>query len=184
MKIFNLIKLSVASLALVALSGCVNSKAVSASGSEYYTAETVSSQHALHNAVSVSTTGFLETSRSAFSSQNKSNLNNEDAKTAIENSLENAGLLASTDGSYNLTAKLVDADLGNIWVNKVNERDIVIEYTLVDSAGVVVYNNVITGEGRRDYRLFDFNLLGKEQLTATKAYQDNFRQLIEDLRKL
>lgn len=183
MKTFTFIKLAVASLALVVLSGCVaNVKPVNAEASYAISESKVSADHPLVNNVSVETNDFLETSKTKISLRT-ANLNNEEAKVAIEESLNSAGMYVNNLGQYLLTARLVDADNANFSGDRMRERNISIHYILSDNSGSSFYNNIILGEGRNNIPLMGSQWT-QENITATRAYQDNFRQLIEDLRKL
>lgn len=181
----NSIKVLIAGVLLAVLSGCASPRIQSAGIDESaYEANSVPASHTLHRNVSVKTEGFLETSKNLFAENNKSSLNDEDAKKAIERSLDHAGMLGNSNSEYVLTAKLIDADLGNIWVNKASRREITIEYNLVSLFSENIYDNIITGVGENDFKIITFDNYGREKRAAEKAYKDNFRQLIEDLKKL
>ncbi|MCH4812844.1 hypothetical protein [Vreelandella neptunia] len=183
---FNIIKSVIALVSLAVLSGCA-SPMIQSSGVEestYRSSESVSSNHILHRNISVETNGFLETSKSLVSKQSKSNLNNEDAKKAIENSLNSAGMLGDANSEYLLTATLIDADLGSIWTNKASKREISVQYSITTLFSKGIYDNVITGIGENDFKLFTVDNYGREKSASEKAYKDNFRQLIEDLKNL
>lgn len=181
----NSIKVLIAGVSLALLAGCASPRIQSAGVDESsYEANSVSASHTLHRNVSVKTEGFLETSKNLFAENNKSNLDNEDARKSIERSLDYAGMLGNANSEYVLKARLVDADLGNIWVNKGSKREITIEYNLVSLFDENLYDNIITGVGENDFKIIGFDNYGREKRAAEKAYNDNFRQLIEDLKDL
>jgi hypothetical protein len=63
------------------------------------------------------------------------------------------------------------------------ERKITIRYALRNPLVNTVYENVITGRGENDVG-FMYLQWKEEHITATRAYRDAFRQLIEDLKDL
>ncbi|WP_133155036.1 hypothetical protein [Billgrantia endophytica] len=181
------IKMVFAIVSLAVLSGCASMgpSATGVSESTYRADKHVSAQHKLHGNVSVKTEGFLNTSRNPHSSRSTANLDNSDAKKAIEKSLSSANLLASSGGEYTLTAEMKDPDLAGVLIgsNRVSKRNIVIKYFLKDKGGSTIYSNVITGSGDRDAPRMG-NIWKQQKITSEIAYQDSFRQLIEDLKGL
>lgn len=187
MKIKNLFKSAIAIGSLVVLSGCASMgpTATGVSESTYTSNESVSPEHRLHRNVSVEAEGFLATSRNPHSSRATANLDNSDAKKAIEKSLLSANLLSNGQGRYVLTAQMIDPDLSGVLIgsNRVSKRNIVIKYFLRDMEGSTIYSNIITGSGDRDAPLMG-NIWKQQKITSEIAYRDSFRQLIEDLKNL
>lgn len=184
----NSIKVLIAGVSLVVLSGCtsVGSQPTGNEEATYYTSSGVSQDYELFENISVETHEFLETTKNAFSAKSTANLNNENAKKVIEASLNEANLLARGEGRYLLTARLVDADLAGVFIgtNRNEKRSITIEYNLVDLFNQSsLYDNVITGRAERDAP-FVANAWTQQKITSEIAYKDNFRQLIEDLKDL
>lgn len=186
MKIKNLFKSAIAIGSLVVLSGCASMgpTATGVSESVYTSNSQVSNQHRLSNNVKVETEEFLETSRNAYSSRATANLNNSDAKKAIESSLANAGMLARSGGEYTLRAIMVDPDLSGTITgsNRSWNREITIRYLLTGN-NRTVYDRTITGVANRDKGGLH-NVWSEQKTTSEIAYRDSFRQLIEDLKNL
>ena len=110
---------------------------------------------------------------------------NVDAKKAIEKSLKAAGMFGGLSGDYTLKATLVDSDIGNIFSTRSYKRKMIINYKLInDISGEVLYDKTITGHGKGEFYIITFDHYGREQDVAEKAFKDNFRQLIEDLKSL
>lgn len=178
----NIFKLLVAGVSLAVLSGCANTQAVSGEES-YYSNGKVDYNHKLYKNVSVEKVDdFLETSKNLFSDKKTSNLNNEEARIALEKSLKASGMLSNGYADYSLDATLVDADLASLMSDRMEERNVSIEYNLKYS-GNNIYSNVITGNGENEVG-FIYLQWKEEHNTSKKAYKDNFRQLIEDLKDL
>lgn len=185
----NLLKVVAVGISLVLLSGCaspfISPADVDRSAYKVDPSEKVSSNHKLSNDVTVETTGFLETTKVYIKRNSKSNLNDENAKKAIEKSLKAAGMFGGLSGDYTLKATLVDSDIGNIFSTRSYKRKMIINYKLInDISGEVIYDKTITGHGKGEFYIITFDHYGREQDVAEKAFKDNFRQLIEDLKSL
>ena len=179
----NSIKVLIAGISLAVLSGCANTKAVT-SQDIYYTSEKVNSQHKFSNNIEVDKLdGFLETSKNLFSEAKTSNLNEAEARRALEKSLDEAGMLSNGSADYLLDISLIDADLASLMSDRMEEREITIRYTLKNPLVNTVYKNVITGRGENEIGFIGFQWK-EEHITATRAYRDVLRQLIEDLKDL
>ncbi|NWO07473.1 MAG: hypothetical protein HLX50_17815 [Alteromonadaceae bacterium] len=110
------------------------------------------------------------------------NLDDDEFKEFLRQSLDNAGLLGE---GYVLDAKLVDSDnwgLGfDLGLGELT-RNLAVEYTLKNPDNEVVYSEVIVGDGEiTNYNFFwPYHLIERE--AAEKGYKDNIRQLIEELK--
>lgn len=183
MKIKNLFKSAIAIGSLVVLSGCANTQGGASHLNAYYSTSNVSQEHRLHNNVQVGDlNGFLDTSKNLFSTQKTANLSEDEARKALEESLRQAGML-SNSGKYRLDAELVDADLAGLMSHRMTERNITISYVLSEAYRATLYESVITGRGENQIGFIN-NQWKEERVTAERAYQDNFRQLIEDLKNI
>lgn len=127
---------------------------------------------------------FMGTSIITLSFKTNPNLDNDDFRDYLSQSLEHAGLLGE---GYVLNAQLLDSDnfplgfkdalaMGDV------SRNIIIKYTLVNANGETVFAEVIEGDGSLYNGNFfrPYHLIERE--AAEKGYGDNIRQLIERLR--
>lgn len=140
--------------------------------------------HRLSNAVSVgNVTGFSGTSVILVTGNTNPNLSNKEFKAYLEHSLANANLYGS---SYVLEANLIDSNDWSTWGSGLGDknRNIVVEYTLVDSNGNVVFSETIEGDGSIINRnlMRPFHLIERE--AAEKGYGNNIASLIEALKAL
>jgi hypothetical protein len=196
MKTINFIKLAIATISIALVTGCANTRPADVNNSGYHEAQTVPASHRLSNAVAVEADGFVGTSKFMMSGRTASNLDNNTAKKAVESSLDSAGMLASNEAKalYKLFVTHVEDDTmtGNeVFTTRNNWAGLVItitlNYQLVDNAtGTTIYNSDTTSEGVHDkWRGNIFaNWYELQRQSVERSYQDNFRQLIEDLRQL
>src|SRR5690554_3677248 len=114
----------------------------------YQDTSPVSASSPMRNSISVGeVSDFVGTSIVTLTLKTNPNLDNEEFSYYLEKSLENAGLLGN-DG-YTLHAKLIEDNSWSLWGHAMGEknRDLDVEYTLVDKVGTVVFNKVISGDG-------------------------------------
>lgn len=186
----NTTKLLVVFVLMIFISGCASPRIKPAGVEEtLYEVEEdkrVSSDHFLYKGISVETEDFLETTRYYMSQKSIPSLNNEDAKLAIERTLDSANLLSSDNSSYLLKATLTDADRGSVFSARTSmRRDIIVNYRLIErESNNVVYDKDITGIGRGNFYIITFNYYGRQREVAEMSFNHNFEQLINDLIEL
>lgn len=173
-------------LATVMISGCSSQiiQPVEVENSQYISNEAVG--HYLENSITVETINFLPTISRVSNMEGRANLNNKDAKTAIENSLESIGFLGDDSTKYTLKADLIDSDLDKTFSERFDKDisiDIEIEYTLKEGDNIV-YNENIKSSASNGRPLFSFNVYKNEKNVVEKAYRNNFKQMIENLQSL
>lgn len=142
--------------------------------------------HLLYKAVSVGTIeGFPGTSIVTLRFKLAPNYDNKQFKKALLQSLENSHLHGS---GYTLNAHVIDLDNWSEFTSinlGTNERNVVIEYTLIDDkTGLAILEEEITGYGS----VTNWNPLSpfylKQREAAEKGYADNIRTLITELKAI
>lgn len=184
----NITKSIIALASLAVLSGCaaVHSPHVNMDNTVYESTSEVNANSELKNNVS------LEEVKDFKSSSTSAGLNNETAREAITKSLKSADLLSLNDnGRFELSAYLIDADDAGLFIETRNQmtgfdRNIIVNYSLYDTENkYVVYKESITGSGVNDYEdATIFGFYDHVRVAGERAYNDNFRQLIEGLKNL
>ncbi|MGM0784753.1 MAG: hypothetical protein ACQEUM_11610 [Pseudomonadota bacterium] len=179
-----MIRLVVAIVSMVVLSGCVTLTAPPSEENVVYSNTNIEVSSELKDSVSMGeVSGFPGTSIITLSGKISPNLDDEAFSRYLSESLSNAGLLG--DG-YTLNAELIDSNDWSDWGFSLGDlnRNIEIEYTLLSPSNEVVFSETIIGNGElTNYNpLHPFYLLQKK--AAEKGYSDNIRQLVEKLASL
>lgn len=179
-----MIKLAMAILGMMVLSGCVTVTGIPREDNVVYNSTSKKTTlHYLTNSVSLGEiNGFPGMSIITLSFKTNPNLNDEEFEEYLLKSLGNAGLLGER---YVLNAELVDSDNWGLVVDTgigKKTRNLAVKYTLLNANREIVYSEVIVGDGEiKNYNFFrPYHLIERE--AAEKGYKDNIRQLIEDLK--
>lgn len=170
----------------LALSGCSSNMIEPADVEKSaFIANKIDNKHFLHKNLEVETNGFFFISDEILTKKSRANLDNDDARKALELSLDSANMLSS-DADFTLRATLLDAGLEEkIGFRFINNREIniTINYILFNNLGHIIYDKDITSSGYiSDYSLFNLNAYEKEKDAVERAYKENFKELTYDLK--
>jgi len=180
-----MIRLVLAVTIMTLLSGCVTMTAPPREQNVVYTdTEATNINPLLENSISIGEVSeFPGTSIITLAGRLSPNLSNSTFTSYLNESLSNAGLLGE---GYVLNAELIESNDWSDWghsLGKLN-RNIEIEYTLIDQDNKVIFSEIIIGNGEiSNYNpLHPFYMLQRQ--AAEKGYSDNIRQLIARLREV
>lgn len=179
---FLVLGLGIASMALV---GCSGIDPLTRDDVDYES-QKVEEETFFANNISVRTDGFLETDRRLYSGDMKSNLNNLEARKAIEASLDSAGMF-NNNGEYLLDVKLADAGESNFLENddKSLDRQVRIEFDLINQVDEErITRDLVVGNGKKRTGKMFKDMSNEEYLMSKMAYQDAIKKLIDKVKIL
>lgn len=183
-----IIRFSLFSLLLLSLAGCSGQLIKPASvESSSYLSDNLEKEHFLTKNIEVKANNFFFNKKSTDGSRNRSNLNNQSFKKALENSLSSIGFLHDGVSDYTLEASLVESSLVEKFVKRFEsnrEIDIVINYVLIDKESNIIYEKDISGVGVIKKGRFSVNVYDIEKVAIEEAYRNNIKRLVEDLTTL
>lgn len=175
-------------LIFLAIQGCVAlTGEADPDKSTYISEQQVSPAHKLHKGIKVGKVeGFVGTNPIAVMGKISPNLNNDTARQAIEDTLDSADLLASSNALYVLDAKMIeDGAIGffgyeTVWGG--TERNIEIQYVLheIDNR-LKLYDEVITSHGEASCEDKCVGLYLQERIAAERSYLQNMKTMLNAL---